>query len=106
MLLVALLLTGVFGYASGQWRSDFKVLLASSVVLTVLCFVTSNRPAFTDLERGISLSVTSIALNVLVKLSYLVAAYALGHVLRSLRDRILGGSSGSLGKTLEAARRL
>ena len=83
MGLVALLIAVLMGWLSDRW-TDLRFMIPIAAVLTALCFVTTNRPAFTEVEAQLSLSVESVSLNFILKLLYLSIAFSLGRVLSLL----------------------
>jgi hypothetical protein len=80
MGVVVLLIVFAMGWACDGWRTGLVAMVPIAAGLTLLCFVTTNNPSFTEVERSLSLSLQSIALNFLVKLGSLWLAYSAGRL--------------------------
>ena len=78
MGLIVLLIVFAMGWACDSWRAGLVTMVPIAAALTLLCFVTTNNPSFTEVERSLSLSLQSIALNFVVKLGALCIAYSAG----------------------------
>lgn len=80
MLIVAWLAMFVFGWFSDRWRSGLLIAPVVAAGITGLCLVTTNSPVFTAIERNLSFTAESVALNFLVKLIHALLFYSAGHL--------------------------
>ena len=79
MGIIVLLIAFGMGWLADSWRTGLAVMVPIAAGLTILCFLTTNNPSFTEVERSLSLSLLSIAGNFAVKLASLWIAYSAGH---------------------------
>ena len=79
MGLLALLIAVLMGRLSDRW-ADVRLMIPVAAVLTALCFVTTNQPAFTEFEAELNLSAQSISINFALKLLYLSVAFSIGYI--------------------------
>lgn len=93
MLIAKWLALFVIGWASGRWRSVLVIAPAVAAVTTMLCFITTNSPAFTAVEQHLSLTASSLALNFLAKLIYAVLFFSAGYACKRAMARVRHGSA-------------
>lgn len=86
MLIAAWLAMFAIGWFSNRWRSGLPIALVVAVGTTALCLVTTNSPVFTAVERHLSFTAESIALNFLAKLTYTFLFYSAGHLCKRAVD--------------------
>ncbi len=87
MGLLALLIAFLMGRLSDRW-ADVRFMIPVAAVLTGLCFVTTNRPAFTEFEAQLNLSAQSISINFILKLAYLSSAFSIGYFVSLLPKKL------------------
>lgn len=87
MLIATWLAMFAIGWFSDRWRSGLLIAPVVASGTTALCLVTTNTPVFTTVERHLSFTAESIALNFLVKLTYAFLFYSAGHLCKGAMDR-------------------
>lgn len=80
MLVASWLAMLIIGWASDRWRSGLLIAPVVAAGTAVLCLITTNSPVFTAVERDLSFTVDSMALNFLAKLIYALLFYSAGYV--------------------------
>ena len=85
MALFSLMFAFVVGRLSTRWKNVWY-MIPTAALLTAFCFITTNRPAFTQVEHELSLSVQSVLLNFAVKVAYLTCVYSVGYASARLRN--------------------
>ncbi len=87
MLIATWLAMFVVGWFSDRWRSGLLIAPVVAAATTALCLVTTNSPVFTAVERHLSFTAESMALNFLIKLIYAFLFYSAGHLCKRALDR-------------------
>jgi len=87
MLIATWLAMFVIGWFSDRWRSGLLIAPVVAAATTALCLVTTNSPVFTAVERHLSFTAESMALNFLVKLIYAFLFYSAGYLGKRALDR-------------------
>lgn len=87
MLVATWLAMFVVGWFSDRWRSGLLIAPVVAAGTTALCLITTNSPVFTAVERHLSFTAESLALNFLVKLVYAFLFYSAGHLCKRTIDR-------------------
>lgn len=87
MLIATWLAMFVIGWFSDRWRSGLLIAPVVAAGTTALCLVTTNSPVFTAVERHLSFTAESMALNFLVKLIYAFLFYSAVHLGKRALDR-------------------
>jgi hypothetical protein len=84
MIVFIWLIIFVIGLNVTSWRIGVVPVLGVAALLTLLCLFTSNNPAFTNIERGLTFSPVSLAENYIIRSMTLLAIYSAGFVVSRL----------------------